>query len=177
MDQAVKQRIEDDGASMMDAYKELAVPGAPHKMLAGRTGKWRVASKHWMDVDKPPMESEGTCERKMVLGGRYLQEEFSGDMMGSPFTGLGFTAYDNHNRKYVSTWMDSMSTGIYVFEGTASADGKTITMDGHFDDAVKGPVTWTLKTTIKDDKTEEFEMNMTTVGGKKEMCTMAYTRL
>ena len=50
-------------------------------------------------------------------------------MMGQPFTGIGVTGYDNHAKKYLSTWIDSMGTGIFSMEGTASMDGETITLN------------------------------------------------
>ncbi|MFB3904806.1 MAG: DUF1579 family protein [Acidobacteriota bacterium] len=37
--------------------------------------------------------------------------------MGMPFEGLGLWAYDNIKKEYVSTWADSMSTGIMVSRG------------------------------------------------------------
>lgn len=89
-------------------------------------------------------------------------------MMGSPFTGIGVTGYDNHTKKYVSTWMDSMSTTILVFEGTASTDGKTITQESHYDTPFKGPLTWRSVTEIVDDNTWSFEMFGTDKDGKEE---------
>jgi hypothetical protein len=123
------------------------------------------------------MESSGTCEQKMLLGGRFLQQEFTGEMMGSTFTGIGVAGYDNHTRKYVSTWMDSMSTGIYFFEGTASADGKTITQESRYDDPIKGPMNWRAVTKIVDDNTQVFEMyGIDKTGREEKMMEMTYTR-
>jgi hypothetical protein len=123
------------------------------------------------------MEWTGTSEQKMLLGGRYLQQEFAGEMMGSPYNGIGFTGYDNHTRKYVSTWMDSMSTGLMYFEGTAGADGKTITQTARYDDPVQGPMQWRTVTRIVDDNTFLFEMYSTGKSGKEvKMMEITYTR-
>jgi hypothetical protein len=67
---------------------------------------------------------------KMLLDGRFLYQEFKSQMMGQPFSGIGIDAYDNVRKKYVTAWMDTMGTGIFIMEGTASADGKTITLKG-----------------------------------------------
>lgn len=166
-----------DMQSMMEIYRELATPGDPHKLLAGMAGSWSVRSMCTMEPGKPPMESTGTSEQKMILGGRFLQQEFNGEMMGSPFTGIGFAGYDNHTGKYVSTWMDTMGTGIYYFEGTAGADGKTITQTCSYDDPVRGPMKWRSVTRIVDNNTLEFEMYCTDNSGKEEkMAEMTYTR-
>jgi len=113
----------------------------------------------------------------MVLGGRFMQQEISGEMMGSPFTGIGVNGYDNHTRKYVSTWMDSMGTAILLFEGTESADGKTITQEARYDDPIKGPMTYRSVTKIVDDNTHVFEMfGIDKTGKEEKMMDITYTR-
>jgi hypothetical protein len=113
----------------------------------------------------------------MVLGGHYLRQEYTGDMMGQPFTGINILGYDNQSGKHVSIWLDSMSTAIFYFEGFASADGKVITQECSYDDPVKGPSLWRTVTRIKDDNTVEFEMFLTPKGGKEEkMMEMTVTR-
>jgi len=166
-----------DMQAMMDVYMKLGTPGGPHKLLAGMAGSWTTKIKSWCEPKKPPMESIGTCEQKMVLGGRFLHQEFTGEMMGSPFTGIGVNGYDNHTKKYVSTWMDSMGTAILFFEGTAGPDGKTITQESRYDDPVKGPMKWRSVTRIVDDNTHVFEMYATDKSGKEEkMMEITYTR-
>jgi len=166
-----------DMQAMMEIYKKAGTPGEPHKLLAKLEGNWTTRTRGWMEPGKPPTESIGTCEQKMILGGRYLRQEYTGDMMGAPFTGINLLGYDIYTGKYVSVWLDSMSTGIYYFEGTASADGKTITQESSYDDPVKGPTVWRSVTRIKDDNTLEYEMYLTPKGGKEEkMMEMTVTR-
>lgn len=70
-----------------------------------------------------------------------------------------------------------MSTGIYYFEGTASANGKTITQESSYDDPVKGPTVWRSVTRIKDDNTLEYEMFLIPKRGKEEkVMEMTVTR-
>ena len=166
-----------DMHAMMDVYKKLATPGAPHKQLASMAGTWNTKTKSWMDPTQPPMESTGACEQVALLDGRFLQQTCTGEMMGSPFTGIGITGYDNHTKKYVTTWMDSMGTGIYFFEGTASADGKTITQESQYDDPIQGPMTWRGVTKIVNDNSQVFEMYGTNKSGKEmKMMEITYTR-
>jgi hypothetical protein len=177
MEKEKKEKGKMDMQAITNLYKKLGTPGAPHKLLASMAGSWNTKIKSWMEPNKPPMESTGNCEQKMILGGRFLQQEFTGDMMGSPFTGIGVTGYDNHTKKYVSTWMDSMGTAILFFEGTASADGKTVIQESHYDDPVKGPMKWRSVTRIVGDNTHVFEMYSTDKSGKEEkMMEITYTR-
>ena len=160
-----------DLQEMMDVYRKLAVPGEPHKLLARLEGRWSTKGTAWMEPDKPPMENTGTCEQKMILGGRYLQQEYASQMMGTRYTGINLIGFDNHTRKYMSTWIDSMSTAIYCFEGAASADGRTITQECRYDDPVRGPLLWRSVSRIVDDDTMIYEMFITLEGGmeRKEM--------
>ncbi|MFZ7124821.1 MAG: DUF1579 domain-containing protein [Desulfobacterales bacterium] len=177
MAEKAKQERKPDMQEMMAVYQKLAVPGEPHKMLGKLAGSWNTRTLGWMDPDQPPMEGTGTCEQKMLLGGRYLQQEYASEMMGTPFAGINLIGYDNYTRKYVSTWIDSMSTGIYYFEGTASDDGRTITQECRYDDPVRGPMTWRSVTRIVNDDTLEFEMFLTPETGKEEkMMEMTVTR-
>lgn len=172
-----KKTSEMDMATMMEEYKRLAEPGAPHKLLARMAGSWTTRTRAIVEPGKPPVESTGTCEQKMILGGHYLQQEYTGDMMGETFTGINIIGYDNHTKVYVSTWIDSMSTAIYYFRGSASADGRTITQESSYDDPVRGPLLWRSVSRIVDDDTMEYEMYVTPKGGKeaKEM-EMTVTR-
>src|SRR4029077_16063184 len=83
-----------DHQAMMDTYKKLATPGEPHKQQASLAGTWTTKTKEWMDPTKPPTESTGTCEEKVLLDGRFLQQVCNGEMMGQPYTGIGTTGYD-----------------------------------------------------------------------------------
>jgi hypothetical protein len=160
----------------MEIYRKAGTPGAPHKLLAGMAGSWSTRIKTWMGPDSPPMEWTGTSEQKMLLGGRFLQQVFTSEMMGG-YSGIGFTGYDNHIKKFVSTWMDSMSTGVMVFEGTAGADGRTISQTAGHDDPVQGPMQWRTVTRIVDDRTFLFEMHSTGKSGKEEkMMEITYIR-
>ena len=166
-----------DMQAMMETYSKLAAPGEPHKKFASLAGSWTTKTKAWMEPNKPPMESTGSCEHKMLLDGRFLQQECTGDMMGQQFTGIGMNGYDNHTKKYVSTWMDSMGTGIYFMEGTASADGKTITQKGQYDDPIEGHMKLRGVTKIVDSNSEIFEMYGTDKSGKeRKMMDDHYTR-
>src|SRR5437868_7039824 len=98
-----KQADKMDMQKRMETYQKLAAPGEPHKQLASLAGSWTTKTKMWMEPNQPPTESTGSCEQKVILDGRFLQQECTGEMMGGPFTGIGVTGYDNQTKKYVST--------------------------------------------------------------------------
>jgi hypothetical protein len=166
-----------DPQAMMEEYKKLATPGEPHKQLASLAGSWTTTTKEWMEPGKPPMESTGSVEMKTLLDGRFLQQEFHGNMMGQPYNGIGTTGYDNLRKRYVSTWMDSMGTGIFTMEGTGSPDGKTITLKGQHAELGGGQMSHRAIWKLVDSNTQTFEMYGTHKGGKEmKMMEITYTR-
>jgi len=166
-----------DPQAMMEMYQKLATPGEPHKLFASLAGSWTTKTKEWMEPGKPPTESTGTAEMKMLLDGRFLQQEFTSQMMGQPFSGIGIDGYDNLRKRYVTTWIDTMGTGIFQMEGTASADGKTITLKGRHDEPGGGQMTHRAVWKIVDSNTQTFDMYGTHKHGKEmKMLEIAYTR-
>jgi hypothetical protein len=172
-----KQESKMDQQAMMEMYQKLATPGEPHKQLASLAGSWTTQTKEWMEPGKPPTESAGNCDFKMLLDGRFLQQEFTSEMMGQPFSGVGISAYDNLRKRYVTAWIDTMGTGIFMMEGTASADGKTITLRGQHDEPGGGHMMHRAVWKIVDGNTQTFDMYGTHKHGKEmKMLEIAYTR-
>lgn len=127
-----------DPQAMMAAYEKAGEPTEQHKLLQRSVGKWNITIKSWMDPKQPPMESKGTAEGKALLGGRYVQTDVTSDMMGKPFSGVAVNGYDKAKKKFVGTWIDSMSTGIMRSEGTADASGNTMTVQTVSTDPITG---------------------------------------
>jgi|SRR5581483_397259 len=172
-----KHDMQHDPQQMMETYKQLATPGEPHKQLASLAGSWSTATKEWMAPGAPPTESTGTCEEKMVLDGRFLQQECTGQMMGQPFNGLGMIGYDNFQKKYITTWMSSMGTDIFFMNGTGSPDGKTITLIGGHKDPYEGFMKHRAIWKLVDDNTQTFTMYGSGKQGKEmKMLEITYTR-
>ncbi len=166
-----------DPQAMMELWKKLGTPGEPHKQLASLAGSWTTTTKEWMEPGKPPTESTGTADMKMLLDGRFLYQEYNSQMMGQPFSGIGITAYDNLRQRYVSAWIDSMGTGIFMMEGTASADGKTITLKGSHPEPGGGQMTHRAIWNIVDSNTQTFDMFGAHRGQKEmKMMEITYTR-
>lgn len=166
-----------DPQAMMEVYTKLAAPGEQHKQLSSLAGNWTTKTKEWMEPNKPPVESTGSAEMKMQLDGRFLQQELTGQMMGQPFSGIEITAYDNLLKRYVTSWMSTMGTGIFTMEGTASTDGKTITLKGRHAEPGGGYMKHRAIWKIVDSNTQTFDMYGTHPGEKEwKMMEMTYTR-
>jgi uncharacterized protein DUF1579 len=141
-------------AAEMEAMQKAMSPGEPHKRLARLAGDWTFTTTMHMAPGQPPVESEGTMHGEVLLGGRYVEHTWKGNMMGMAFEGRGTDAYDNVAKQYVSSWIDSMSTGIVVQTGACDDAGKTCTYTGDVWDPMTGQKS-TMKSVITwiDDNT------------------------
>jgi hypothetical protein len=102
---------------------ELGRPGPEHAALAPMVGAWRGAVTYWPFPDAPPVTQEATAEKRWILGGRFLEVAFHSTMGGEPFEGRAVVGYDRTAGRYVSTWMDSLSTGILHLAGSREESG------------------------------------------------------
>jgi hypothetical protein len=165
---------------MMKRWQAYMTPGEAHKKLETMAGTWDAEIKVWMNgPDGEPAISKGTAEQKMSLGGRYLQQTVASEMMGQPFTGTGYTGYDNFKEKYLGFWIDDMGTGMTTMEGSIDKAGKTLTMWGVMDEPTTGERNKKVKyvTHLIDTDKHVFEIfDVSTYGDKKPTMQITYTR-
>ncbi len=107
-------------------WGESMTPAEQHKELAQAAGSWDVDTVMWMAPGGEPQRSKATAESKMVLGGRYLLEEFKCEMMGMPFEGMLLLGYDKLAGEYVSIWMDNMSCWPSIARGNKNEKGENV---------------------------------------------------
>jgi hypothetical protein len=127
-----------DSATEMKAWTEYATPGEAHKMLAKTSGTWIGESTSWMANGAPPMKNKSTLVNKMIMDGRYQLSTFKGDMMGMPFEGMSIGGYDNTQKKFFTTWIDNMGTGILKMEGNLDEASRKINYSGKMINAANG---------------------------------------
>lgn len=142
----------------MQEMMALAGPGPEHKFLEQLVGNWNTESTFWMDPSQPPATALGKATSKLIMGGRFLQSELSGDFMGMPFQGLGIDGYDRVQEKFVSVWMDNMGTMIMQMYGSLDRSGKVLTMFCEYiDPMTRKSAEMKTVTTILSDKEHKFE--------------------
>ena len=175
-----KSQMSKEEQEMMKKWMDYSTPGPNHKYLESFVGEWDAVAKQWMKPGEPPITTEMPMKAKMLLGGRYLKYTVKGTMMDMPFEGMSITAFDNLEKKFISMWIDSMGTGIYMTEGTLDKTGKIRTETGLWNDITTGgksKVKMVYKTVDNDHIL--FEMYMSGgMYGDKEVKSMeiTYTR-
>ena len=167
-----------DEKAMMEAYQKAGMPGEAHKALEAMVGTWDTKVTSWMAPGTEPMMSTGVSENKWTLGNRFVEQRYEGSFMGQPFSGIGYTGYDNFKKKYIGSWMDSMGTSMMIQTGTADPSGKAMTFTGMMDDPVTGKSAQ-IKSVVKVTDNNNHMMEMWGPGpdGKNyKMMVIEYTR-
>jgi hypothetical protein len=155
-----------DEKAMMEAMAKIAAPGEQHKKLDAFAGKWDTKITMWMAPGAPPATSVGKSTNTWVMGGRYLEQRYEGSWLGQPFTGLGYTGYDNVTKSWWGTWIDNASTGIMKSEGKMEGDN-VWTFDARTADPMSGQMMDVKeKITIRDKDHHVMEMWMPGPDGK-----------
>ena len=165
-------------AEMMKKIEAAGAPGAAHKALEPLVGEWTAEVKSWMAPDAPPTVTKGSARAEWAMNGRFVREEFKGEMMGKPFNGMSLTGYDNLKQKYNNLWVDDMSTAIFTSLGAADDGVKVITFESKMDCPVTGvkdmPVKQVLRILGRDKHV--FEMYDLREGKESRTMEITYTR-
>ena len=172
---------------MMKQMMELSKLNENHKLLSDMDGNWNFTIKMWMNPDpnSKPQESKGTGTRKSLMGGRYVMMDVTGKMQmpdetgkmkNMQFKGMGIDGYDNVKKKFVSSWIDNMGTGIQFSEGTYDSATRTFTYTSEIEviPGMKTPVREVIK--VPDNNHMALEWYENHGGQEKKTMEIAYTR-
>ncbi|HEX8200935.1 MAG TPA: DUF1579 domain-containing protein, partial [Isosphaeraceae bacterium] len=152
-------------------------PLPEHKILAADEGTWDATIRMYAGgPDAEPAVSKGSEVNEVLPGGLWVLSKFEGDFGGMKFHGRGQFGYDPAKKKYVGTWLDSISTVLSVLEGEYDAKTKTMTFVGEgYDPGQKAKFTQKLATTTKEDGSRIFTLYMKYEGQQAEVKFMEIT--
>jgi Protein of unknown function (DUF1579) len=156
-------------------------PTAEHKIVTSDEGTWDATAKTYQNgPDSEPVVSKGVEINTVVTGGLWLSSVYKGDFGGEAFEGHGQFGYDPGKKKYVGTWIDSMSASLIVLEGTYNPETKTMAYVGDSGSPTDNTkVTYRMVTTAKSDRSRIFMLYMTgtQTGGKEaKVMQIEYTK-
>lgn len=160
---------------MKDAFDKMSKVSENHKRLDFMVGEWNTTTKIYWAPKAPPEVSKGKCTVKKIMDGRYYQSNYSGSMMGKPFTGMSITGYDNVNKEFVNSWIDNASTHMLVAKGNYDPKTKTFTYKSKMNDCMKPSEMVGVKEVIKIVSPTEHVFEMYEKKDGKESKTMEVT--
>jgi Protein of unknown function (DUF1579) len=105
-----------------------AKPQKEHDWLHQLVGEWTCEGEAVMGPDK--VQKWKATEVVRSVGGMWVVGEGTGEMPdGSPSTTLITLGFDPQKGRYVSTFVASMMTHMWVYEGSLDAAEKVLTLD------------------------------------------------
>lgn len=108
---------------------EMPVPQKEHQWLQRLVGEWTFDSECSMGPDQPPMKSTGQ-EVVRSFGGLWTIGEGSGEMPGGGTCQSVMTlGYDPQAKRFVGTFIASVMTHLWTYNGTLDAAEKVLTLD------------------------------------------------
>jgi hypothetical protein len=139
------------------AMEKYCTPSSEHELFKKYEGSWDCTGEFWMAPGTEPMTSTMSSNYSTMYDGRYLFLEVSGNVMGEDFMGGGVSGFDRMKGKYVSCWIDNMSTAIMTSEG--AKDGDKLVYKGMMPDVMSGKYVESKSVEyFKDDNTLIMEM-------------------
>jgi hypothetical protein len=106
-----------------------AAPQKQHEWLHRLVGEWRYEHECSMGPDQPPGKFTGS-ETVRSLGGLWVLCEGQGEMPGGGTAKTIMTlGYDPAKKRYVGTFIGSMMTHLWVYDGELDAGGRVLTLD------------------------------------------------
>lgn len=112
---------------MDDITDMKAKPTKEHVWLQRLVGDWETEMECVMGPDQPPMKSKG-IESVRSIGGLWTMGEGKGDAPdGTSVTSIMTLGYDPQKQRFVGTFIASMMTHMWTYEG--ALEGDTLTLD------------------------------------------------
>ncbi len=101
-----------------------------HQWLQKLVGEWTYETEAIMGPDQPPVKTSGT-ESVRSLEGLWILATGQGEMPCNEGTAttLMTLGYDPQQQRYVGTWIGSMMTHLWVYDGELDATEKVLTLN------------------------------------------------
>ena len=167
-----------DKAEMMKKVEAAGKPGPGHQALNALEGNWKAEVKCWMDPGGSPEVSQGTAKASWKFNGRFLEEEFHGQMMGKPFTGRTLLGFDNTKQTFNSVWVSDTQTSMFTSEGKGDSGNKVITLEGKASCPATGRKDIPMKTVLRVISPDKHVLEMfdASQGQNAKTMEITYTR-
>jgi hypothetical protein len=166
------------GPAVAQEEPQMPKPTEQHKIFKKDVGTWDASIKVWHAPNTPAIESKGSEKNELLGDGFWLLSRFEGKIGDIPFSGAGTFGYDPVEKKYIGTWVDTMTPYMMTLKSDYDAAKKTMTGTGESRDPISGKIMKSKHITrLIDDDTKVFEIHMDGPNGKEyKMLEITYKR-
>ncbi|BBA36289.1 uncharacterized protein sS8_4359 [Methylocaldum marinum] len=100
-----------------------------HPWLQKLVGDWTYEIEGACEPGKPPQKATGT-ENVRFFGGIWVLCESRGEMPGGGrATALMTLGHDSQKERFVGTWLGSMMSWLFVYEGSLDVAGQVLSLN------------------------------------------------
>jgi hypothetical protein len=137
-------------------------PQAEHRWFEDLLGDWVAEGECVMGPDQPPLKTTGRATIRTVGGLWFITETEGVGPDGNPYQTVATLGFDVKRGKYVGTFIGSMGSYQWVYEGALEETGKQLVLDcdgpgfdgasmAHYQDIVEkvGPDHWVLRSRVQ----------------------------
>ena len=108
---------------------EMPTAENEHKWLQRLVGSWKFEGEFSMAPDQPAIKNIGT-EVVEALGELWTIGHLSGQMPGGEISHSIMTlGYDTQQKRFVGTFVASMMTHLWIYEGALNHSANTLVLD------------------------------------------------
>jgi hypothetical protein len=129
---------------------KMPAPQQEHQWLMKFVGDWETDVEMFMEPGKPSEKTKGK-ENVRSIGGFWILAENKGTYMDKPFTGILTLGYDIEKKRFSGTWVDSMTSHLWIYAGTLNAADTILTLE------TEGPCPMAPGKTVKFKEMIEFK--------------------
>lgn len=132
----------------MDALTfKSSLASGPHHLLSRLCGSWKGTTKTYFEPDLLADESlwEGTI--RSLLGGMFVQHDYTGSLQGKPLTGSAIYGFQISSKRFQGLWTDSFHNGTSMMFCEGVPNDAVFNVLGHYD-APDGSPPWGWRTEI-----------------------------
>ncbi len=132
----VASNQKDDGQA--PAWLTHCERGEHHERLDRLVGNWNQTVRFWESADAEPETSEARATFKWILGGRILEAEVGGYVLGDRLEVRRLLGYDSFREEYFTFMIDNRSTSYMLARGAFDPKTRSLVLEGTNDDVSQG---------------------------------------
>lgn len=161
-------------AQNKDPWTVYMTPSEVHTLMDKMTGSFKMEITMSMGAGKEPNIISVNSEHKMLLGGRFLEMQQQGTMMGMDYQSIMTLGYNTIDKKMTLTTITNMGTGTLSLVGDWNEKNKSASLSGKLTNPVYQSIINVRQViTFLDDNTiliESYDQE----GDKPESKTVQY---
>jgi hypothetical protein len=113
--------------ALVPALQDMPMPKPTeqHKHMLVGVGEWEGTVTSYLDPTAKPTPV-AAHETVTAIGEFWVLSDFRSEFMKMPYHGSGHYGYDPEKKKYIGTWVDSMSSQFALMEGDIDPTTKAL---------------------------------------------------